>query len=60
MEGLESLALAYYPSVQTTSQARVEVALNVFRALVAIPVFPRFLTTHLYDQEAFQLLVRRS
>ena len=37
----------------------MEVALNVFRALLAIPVFPRFLTSYLYDQETFQFLVRR-
>jgi hypothetical protein len=40
-------------------QERVEAAARMFRALVATPNFPRFITTYLYEQSLFQALVRR-
>ncbi len=39
--------------------ARVAAAVRIYRILVSVPVFPRFFTTFLYEQAAFQELVRQ-
>ena len=41
-------------------QERVLAATHIYRALVSAPVFPRFITTFLYEQALFQQLVRKA
>jgi hypothetical protein len=40
-------------------QARVEAAVELFKSLVSLRHFPRFVTTYLYEQSTFQDLVKR-
>lgn len=41
-------------------KARILAAVQLYRGLVSAPTFPRFITTHLYEQALFQQLVRRA